>query len=353
MIEFLNNFTGENAIVLIKAVIIIAVLDILSPLFSYIIIKVFNWKKTTNQIKENPFYIPIRAFFKILGIYTAIMYIKPVFGISQHAMDIITKITKILVIINTAIALGNSVTKKSRLINKIKDKSEKEIDDATTKIIVRVIKALIYIIAAFMIIADLGYDLSGIITGLGLGSVVLTLAAQDTIKNLLGGIMIYADHPFKVGEYIRFGTYEGTVEDITFRSTKLRTIENTIAQIPNAEITSTTVINFSKMQKRRYSLNLGLVLDTDLNKVADLKIKLLEYLNNHPNVIEESAHIFFGDIGANEFKINIFCYVDIVNYFEYLELKEQLNFSIMNLINTNKIQLAYDTKTIEIKNSMK
>lgn len=353
MIEFLNNLTGENAIILIKAVIIIAVLDIFSPLFSYIIVKIFNWKKTTKQIKENAFYIPLRAFFKILGIYVAIIYIKPVFGISQNTMDIITKITKILIIINTAIALGNSVTKKSRLINRIKDKSEKEIDEATTKIIVRVIKALIYIIAAFMIIADLGYDLSGIITGLGLGSVVLTLAAQDTIKNLLGGIMIYADHPFKVGEYIRFGTYEGTVEDITFRSTKLRTIENTIAQIPNAEITSTTVINFSKMQKRRYYLNLGLVLGTDLNKIADLKIKILEYLNNHPNVIEGSSNVFFGEIGANEFKINIFCYVDIVNYFEYLELKEQLNFGIMNLINTNKIELAYDTKTIEIKNTIK
>lgn len=353
MINFLNNLTGDKLIILIKAVIIIAVLDILSPLFSYILVKLFNWRKTTKEVKENPFYVPIRAFFKILGIYSAIIYIKPVFGISQNAMDIITKITRILVIINTAIALGNSVTKKSRLINRIKDKSEKDIDDATTKVIVRVIKALIYIIAAFMIIADLGYDLSGIITGLGLGSVVLTLAAQDTIKNLLGGIMIYADHPFKVGEYIRFGTYEGTVEDITFRSTKLRTIESTIAQIPNAEITSTTVINFSKMQKRRYTLNLALVLDTDLNKIVDLKGQVLEYLNNHPNVIENSANMFFGEIGANEFKLNIFCYVDIINYFEYLELKEQLNFGIMNLINTNKIELAYDTKTIEIKNSIK
>lgn len=350
---FLNNLTEEKIFILIKAVIIIAVLDILSPLFSYIIVKIFNWKKTVKEIKENAFYMPLRAFFKVLGIYLAILYIKPVFYISQNAMNIITKIFRILVIINTAIGLGNSVTKKSKLINRIKDKSEKEIDDATTKVIVRVIKALIYIIAGFMIIADLGYDLSGIITGLGLGSVVVTLAAQDTIKNLLGGIMIYADHPFKVGEYIRFGTYEGTVEDITFRSTKLRTIENTIAQIPNAEITSTTVTNFSKMKKRRYSLNLGIVLDTDLNKIADLKTQILELLNNNSNVIEESSHVFFGEIGANEFKINIFCYVDIVNYFDYLEIKEQLNLDIMNLINTNKIQLAYDTKTIEIKNSIK
>lgn len=353
MINFLSNLTGEKAIILIKAVIIIAVLDIFSPLFSYIIVKLFNWKKTGKEIKENPFYTPLRAFFKILGIYCAIIYIKPVFNISQNAMDIITKIFRIIIIINTAIGFGNSVTKKSRFINRIKEKSDKEVDDATVKVIVRVVKSLIYLIAGFMIIADLGYDLSGIITGLGLGSVVVTLAAQDTIKNLLAGIMIFADKPFKVGEYIRVGTYEGTVEDITFRSTRLRTIENTIAQISNSEISNSTVVNFSKMEKRRYALNLGVVLDTDLNKIIELKVQILEYLNNHPNVISDTSNMFFGDVGANEYKLNIFCYVNITNYIEYLELKEQLNLDIMNLIHTNKIELAYDTKTIEIKNSIK
>ena len=165
--------------------------------------------------------------------------------------------------------------------------------------------------------------------------------------------MIFADKPFKVGEYIRVGTYEGTVEDITFRSTRLRTIENTIAQISNSEISNSTVVNFSKMEKRRYALNLGVVLDTDLNKIMELKVQILEYLNNHPNVIDDTANMFFGDVGTNEYKLNIFCYVNITNYIEYLELKEQLNLDIMNLIHTNKIELAYDTKTIEIKNSIK
>ena len=87
---------------------------------------------------------------------------------------------------------------------------------------VRGIKFLIYAIAVFIIIFEMGYDLSGLITGLGIGSVVLTLAAQDMIKSLLGGFFIFTDKPFKVGDFIKFSTYEGTVEDITFRSTKIR-----------------------------------------------------------------------------------------------------------------------------------
>ena len=120
------------------------------------------------------------------------------------------------------------------------EKLDKDIDDATTKFMVRGIKFLIYAIAVFIIIFEMGYDLSGLITGLGIGSVVLTLAAQDMIKSLLGGFFIFTDKPFKVGDFIKFSTYEGTVEDITFRSTKIRTLSNSVVQVPNSLISSYT-----------------------------------------------------------------------------------------------------------------
>ena len=337
----------------IKAIIIIAVLYIFSPLFSYIIVKIFNWKSTEKQIKDNPFYEPIRAFFKILGLYTAIMILRPTLNISQHVIDIITKIFRIIIILNTAIGLVHSITKKSKFLNVIKEKSDKEIDDASVKMIIRFVKAVIYIIAGFMIMADLGYDLSGIITGLGLGSVVLTLAAQDTIKNLLGGFMIFMDKPFKTGDYIKYDKYEGTVEDMTFRSTRLRTVENSIAQIPNAELANSTVVNYSKMEKRRYELNLGLVLNTDLNRMADLKEKIYTYLANHENVIENSQNVYFTSVEASNYKLQIFCYINTTDYIEYLKIKENINYGIMDIVNRNGIELAYDTQTVEIKNSIK
>lgn len=351
--EFINNLTVEHTTRLIEAVVIIAVLNILSPLFSYIVVKMFNWKKRKNQIKENAFYIPLRSFFKILGIYMAILFLQPTFNISEKNIEIVTKIFKMIVIINTAIGLSNSLSRKSRLVHIIKEKSDKEIDDATIRMTIRVVRVFIYIIAGFMIIADLGYDLSGLVTGLGLGSVVITIAAQDTIKNLLGGIMIFMDKPFKVGDYIKFDTYQGTVEDMTFRSTRLRTLENTIAQIPNAEISNATVVNCSKIEKRRFELKLGIVLNTDLNKIMELKDKILEFLVNEPNVIADTENVFFSDIGDSSYNISVFCYIDTADYIEFLNIKEQLNYEIMNIVNKKHIELAYDTKTIEIKNSIK
>lgn len=349
IMNFLSNFNEKNIIDLLIAIIIIAVFNMLSPLFSYVIVKIFNFKKNRRKIKQNAFYRPIKSFFKISGIYIAILFLKPTFNLSENFLNICTKIYKISVILATATAFANSLTINSKFVKVIKEKSEKDIDEGSTTVIIKIIRFLIYAIATFMIIADLGYDLSGLITGLGLGSVVLTLAAQDTAKNLFAGMMIFMDKHFKAGDYIKFGTNEGTVEDISFRSTKIRTLQNSIAQIPNSEITNTVVVNLSKIEKRRYELDLGVVLSTELSKISKLKDNLILELSKKDYIEEGSINVFFNKIESNSFNISLFFYVMIANYTEYLKLKEELNFEIMNIINKNNIELAYDTKTIKLE----
>ena len=239
--DFLLNLNQEQIVDLIIAIGIIAVFYLFSPLFSYVIVKIFNFKEKGKKITKNPFFLPLKSFFRILGTYMAILYIKPIFNFNDETMKWIEKIFRILVILGFSRGLAKSISTKSPRIKKFKEKTDRDVDDTSILFTIRMARALIYIIAAFMIIADLGYDLSGVITGLGLGSVVITFAAQDTIKNFFGGLIIFLDKPFKVGDYIIFNGYEGTVEDITFRSTKLRTLDNSIAQIPNSELSSTTV----------------------------------------------------------------------------------------------------------------
>ena len=185
ILNIIESLNKERVIDLIIAIVIIAVLDILSPLFSYIIIKIFNLKKNTEQIKNGAFYTPLKVFFRITGIYIAILFLKPTFNFTDEFINIVTKIYRIVVIITLANSFANSITKKSRFVKTIEEKSTKDFNDNSVKMLVRLIKIIIYIIATFIVFLELDYDLSGLITGLGLGSVVLTLAAQDTIKNLL------------------------------------------------------------------------------------------------------------------------------------------------------------------------
>ena len=334
ILEIIKNLNAETLMDLIIAIIILAVLDIFSPLFSYVILKLFNFDKSKKQIKNNPFYMPLKAFFRVTGIYVAILFVRPTFELSDNFMLMANKIYKVIVTITIANSLANSMTKKSRFIKAIRDKSEKEINEASTKMMIRLIRVGIYIVATFLVFYEIGYDLSGLITGLGLGTVVLTLAAQDTVKSLLGGFIIFADKPFKVGDY---------------RSTRIRQLDDSILQIPNSAIASSSIENLSKMRRRRYVLNLDIVEDTKPEKIVELKQRIYEDLMKNENIIKDTISIYFKEIAESSFRISIYFYFDVTDYNEFLELKDGVNRNIVTILNKEKVSLAYDTKTIEIK----
>ena len=178
IIEIIKNLNAETMVDLVIAIAILAVLDIFSPLFSYLILKVFNLDKSKKQIKNNPFYMPLKAFFKVTGVYVAILFVRPTFELTDEFMNLVTKIYKVIVTITIANSLANSMTKKSRFIRAIRDKSEKEINDASAKMMIRVIKVLIYVVATFIVFYEIGYDLSGFVKSKPAGERLLELTKE-------------------------------------------------------------------------------------------------------------------------------------------------------------------------------
>lgn len=294
------------------------------------------------KIKENVLYKPLKYVVIFLGAYFGIL----ILGLPENIMNVITKILKIIFILLVANGLGNLVTPKSKLMKKIRESDRINVNDQVTNFIGKVIRTIIYIIAGFIIVYELGYNLNGIITGLGLGGVVIALAAQDIAKNLCSGVVLLVDKPFNVGEYIKMGDYAGTVEDITFRAVRIRTLENTIITIPNSKISEDSIINYSKIEKRNYCLNLQITLETNIDKVEDIINKIEWVLKTHSHIIENSVSVHLDKILDNALNVRIFCYFDIADYEMYLDLKQELNKEIMNLLNKEKVELAYDTKTI-------
>ena len=347
ILNWLPTVNLEMWIEIIIAIAIIILFRMFSSTIAYIIIKMFKIKDNKKDIKKSAFYEPLKSFFKFLGLYIAILFLSEPFNFSETTIYYVNKIFRIIIILTTSKGLADSFTIQSRIVNKIM--SEKEIDENTIKIIYKIIRFVIYIIAGFLIISELGYNLGGLVTGLGIGSVVITLAAQDIAKSVFGGLVLFADKPFKIGDYIQVNSYEGTVEDMTFRATKIRTAENSILNIPNSELTSAAIINCSQMQKRRYKTTLVAELDTPLEKLESTKMKIYDMLKNAEHVISESIIVRFDNISDNGMDILVSTYVDIVNYMEFLKLKEELNYKIMNILAEERVELAYDTKTINLK----
>lgn len=353
MKNIISNINLGQIIPIISAIGIILIFRILSSFLSSCIIKILRAnKKEKKDIKKNPFYLPLKTIFTFIGIYIGINILKETIGIDAMAQGIISKVIKIALILFVAKAFGVGLDNENGLITKIKNKKGKELDKSTTSIILKTIKAIIYIVAGFMVISELGYDLTGLVTSLGIGGVVITLAAQDTAKSLIGGIAIFFDKPFKVGDYIKVGTYEGTVEEIKFRNTNIRTIDNSVLHIPNSEMSISAIINYSEMERRRYYTKLILELDTSLIKVENTKSRIQQMLENKETVIKDTISVKFQDISDNGIDIVVIAYINEINYSKYLDIKEQINYEIMAILQDEGVELAYNTQTIYVKKQL-
>lgn len=346
ILNILKNISIENIIDIGIGLAIIVIFKILSSSFAYIIIKMFKFKvKDKKKIKENGFYKPLRTFFVLLGVYISAMSLK----LPENIFSVITKVFKICVIILSTVGFANLFNSNSDTFSKFREKIHFNGTDTTINFFSKIAKALVYIVGTFIVIAELGYDLSGLVAGLGIGTAVIALAAQDVAKSMLAGFSIISDRPFDIGDYIEVDIYKGTVEDITFRTTRIRDINNQIVVLPNSLLTTTSIINGTKREKRRYQLLLTLELNTPLEKVSELTENIKLTLSNYPNIDNESIRVFFDTISINGIDISIGFYTDLIELVDFLKFKEDINYILLELIEKSNIELAYPSQSIYLK----
>lgn len=346
IVDFFKSISLNTIIEILIALLIFLLFKLFSTNFSFFIVKLFNFKeKNKNKIKQNSCYKTLSAFFTFLGVYLGLMFL----GLPSNVNDIINKAFRIVIIILTALTIANLISVKSGIFKRAQEKFGVKKDENTIKFIVKLTRGIIYIIASFIIITELGYNLNGLFAGLGLGGVVIALAAQDAAKNIFGGMVILWDKPFKLGDWIQTSSFEGIVEDITYRSTRVRSFENSIITIPNSTITNESLINWSKMKKRRYKENFEIELSTPLKKVCDVTSKITEMLQSHPRILNDSLMVKFNKVTDNGYNLLINVYTDAITYEDYLNTKENINYKIIDILNKEKVSLAYQSNTIYIK----
>lgn len=346
ILDFFKNLTIENAVDIGIGLVIIVIFKIISSPIAYMIVKMFKFKvKDKNKIKNNGFYKPLKSFFVILGIYIGFMVLK----LPADIFAVITKIFKICVILLATKGFSNLFDSNSESFAKLREKLNFDGNDTTINFFSKVAKALIYIIAGFILITELGYNLGGLATGLGISSVVIALAAQDIAKSFLAGISIISDRPFEIGDYITVGDLSGTVEDITFRTTRIRNADDQVIVLPNSVLTDNNIINSSKRDYRRFRIVLTLELDTPLEKVTQLTENIKLALTTHPQVINETVKVFFETISADGIDLSIDLKTSALEYVDYLKFKEEINYTLLDMVNQAKIDLAYPSQSIYLK----
>jgi MscS family membrane protein len=192
---------------------------------------------------------------------------------------------------------------------------------------------------------NIGYEVTTLLAGLGIGGVAVAFAAQRTLENLIGSITIYSSQPVHVGDFCKFGNTLGVVEEIGLRATQLRTLERTVVHIPNAKFSTDVIENLTQRDKILYRTRLRLSLQTTARQMQDVLEGIRELINKHEMIDEESSRVRFLEFGEYAQEIELYVYIRTQDFAEYLQYREDINLSITNIIESSGTQLVVPTRT--------
>jgi len=210
----------------------------------------------------------------------------------------------------------------------------------------RILKALILILAIFLILSTLGFNMTTALAGLGIGGIAIAFAAQKTLENLFGGISLLGDEVIHVGDECRFGDRIGTVEDISLRSTRIRTPQRTQLSIPNGSLATMNVENLSRRDKILFNTKLGLRYETSPDQLRYVLAQIRRLFYEHPKVETDGARIRFIGYENSLLTLEVFCYILTRNGAEFLTIQEDLLLRIMEIIEASGTSLAFPSSTV-------
>jgi MscS family membrane protein len=210
----------------------------------------------------------------------------------------------------------------------------------------RILKALIVIVTVFVTLGSLDVNMSTALAGLGIGGIAIAFAAQKTLENLFGGISLLGDEVIRVGDTCRIGDKTGTVEDISLRSTRVRTAERTEVSIPNGLLATVNVENLSRRDKLLFTTKLGLRCETSPDQLRYVLAQTRRLLYEHPKVETDGARIRFIGYDGGSLTLEVFCYVLTLDNGEFLGIQEDLLLRIMDIVAASGSALAFPSRTI-------
>lgn len=295
----------------------------------------------------------LKAYIIFLGIYWIILiWLKDI-----KALEIIARVFKVISIIFATNILVDIISPSGILMRLSQRSKNKKLSSVETNTIMnnflsKIIRIVLYIIAIGLILNDLGYNINGMVAGLGVGSAIMALAVQDIVKSFISGASILAEKPFVIGDYISIqdGSQEisGTVEDITLRNTKIRLLNNSLTYIPNLKMTSSCVSNYSKIENRRIDLTLQFPMDTTSEKLHRIMSKIRIYLESNPKVIKQTITVALVSLSVYSKDVRMFFYINESKYKRYLEILEDINFKIIEITDSENTRLAKPLQVLEI-----
>jgi MscS family membrane protein len=235
-------------------------------------------------------------------------------------------------------------------VSHISAKTQTKMDDLMAPMVRKSLRVVIVVLALVQVAQILSdKPITSIIAGLGVGGLAVALAAQETIKNFFGSLVIFADKPFELGERIKVGGHDGTIEEVGFRSTRIRTLDGHLVTAPNGELANSMIQNIGKRPYIKRVMNVTITYDTPPEKVQEALDILKKLLDNHEGMNKEfPPRVFFNDFNDSSLNILVIYWYHPPDYWKYLEHANWLNMELLKRYNEAGIEFAFPTQTLYV-----
>ena len=320
---------------------------------SFVFVKILYWvfsnifqkitSKTTNSL-DDTLLRTLQKPITFLVIVSAYFYSVKFLHFSLNTESILLNIAYIFIALGITSIISRIIDAViSEVILPISERSQTSFDNHLIPVIQKAVRTIIWSLGVVVGLDNIGFDITAMIAGLGIGGLALALAAQDSVKNIFAGIMIFLDKPFKIKDRIKIDGHDGVVEEVGLRSTRIRTLEGRIVTIPNCTFTDNSVINVTSQPALKVKINLGLTYDTnedDMQKAINI---LQDIVKNQDAITDDYAA---GFNGFGDFSLNILFIYYVRPESHWLNTQTLVNKEVLKRFNEEGLEFAFPTQTI-------
>ncbi|GAE24692.1 Mec+hanosensitive ion channel [Halalkalibacter wakoensis JCM 9140] len=329
------------------AIAIFSVFLLFRKIFTTYIYKLIlaSLRKTPTDVFSNvllSFEKPLRVFWVVIGTYLALVYLP--FHITT--IEFVEHLYRSIIIILIGWGAYNYTSQYSMALIKFARNVDIDEESMLVPFLSKILRFAVIALVIVVVASEWGYEISAFIAGLGLGGLAFALAAQDTIGNFFGGVIIITEKPFSKGDWIQTPSVEGLVEDINFRSTQIRTFSDSIVTIPNSTLANEPITNWSEMGKRRVSFSLGVTYSTSQEKLETCARRIESVLRSHNEVDQELIMVRFSEFNNSSLDIFIYFFTKTIAWVEWFRIKEEINFEIMKILEEEQVSVAFPSRSI-------
>lgn len=296
-----------------------------------------------------PYLLPVAKPLSLFVVFVFIAVFYPMLQLPAQVSFYLSFVFKVLWPLFGILVFYKLVDVFGLYLESLAGKDETSIDNNVIPIIRKVLRVFVVIVGGLFILQNLDVNITALLAGLSIGGLALALAAQDTLKNLLGSFMIFIDKPFSVGHWITSGDIDGTVEEVGFRSTRVRSFRNSLYYVPNGKLADATIDNHGLRQYRRFFMHIAVTYDTPPDLIEVFVQGLRKIVENHPKTRKDFYIIEFNEMGDFSLKIMFYIFFAVPTWPEELRARHEILIEVVRLAEKLGVRFAFPTQTMHME----